>query len=198
MKRRTFKYITCAAITALTLSVTACGGSDDGKTTGVEETTNTEEEKVTEPEDKDHVLPDSMYESVTDGLNDEEADAAMDAIDAMIEADTSEFQTLEDYFTEPSIKSAYENLFATVGQEGMETSMEVTGNDIAFIFQITDSSMITDVMAESIERVLASADLSEQVKAFDDMVGEAGACTVTMRYLYPDGTVLAEHTYTTD
>ena len=31
MKRRTLKLVACAAITALTLSVTACGG-DDAKT----------------------------------------------------------------------------------------------------------------------------------------------------------------------
>ena len=32
MKKRTLKSIACAAVMALALSVTACGGSDDAKT----------------------------------------------------------------------------------------------------------------------------------------------------------------------
>lgn len=52
MKRRTLKLVACAAITALTLSVTACGG-DDAKTTdapAVEEAEDTAPEAEAEAE----------------------------------------------------------------------------------------------------------------------------------------------------
>ena len=45
MKRKSLKFIACAAIMAMTLSVTACGGSDDtAPAAETEETTGTEAE----------------------------------------------------------------------------------------------------------------------------------------------------------
>lgn len=79
----------------------------------------------------------------------------------------------------------------------MSVDFEATGNELAIIIKIEDSSMMVDGMGEALGTALdAQADtLKAQVKTFDDAVGQAGACTVTMRYLDPDGNVLVEKSY---
>lgn len=208
MKRRNFKFLVCFLMMTFALSITACSGSDEKTTDAVDvedvendeaieaaedsEVAEAEEERV---EDEGHLYPDSAYESLTDGMSDEEADAAMDLVDSLYEADKSGAMTLEDYFGDPTVKSAFENLVAGTGQQGVDITLEVSGNNLVMIFQITDSSIITEGMAENLATELDSVDFSSQLEAFDDMVGEAGVCTVTMRYLDPDGDLLAEHTY---
>lgn len=174
MKRKSLKFIACAAIMAMTLSVTACGGSDDtAPAAETEETTGTEAEPEAEAEPE------------------EDAEAEDDSAAA-------DGQTLEDIFNDPATKSQYESVFEAMGQEGMEVSVEATGNELAVIIKITDSSMVVDGMGETLESALdqQAATFEEQVKQFDEAVGTPGACTVTMRYLDPDGNVLAEKSFT--
>ena len=58
--------------------------------------------------------------------------------------------------------------------------------------------MIVDGLAEALDAALdAQADsFKEQVKQFDEVVEEEGACTVIMRYTDPDDNVLAEKAFT--
>lgn len=209
MKRRNFKFIVCSLIITFALAITACGGSDEKTTDAVEaedvgndkEIEAAEDAEVAEAEeeerveDEGHLYPDSAYEPLTDGMSDEEADAAMDLVDSLYEADKSGAMTLEDYFGDPSVKSAFESMVAGTGQQGVDITLEVSGNNLVMIFQITDSAIITEDMAENLATELDGVDFSSQLEAFDNMVGEAGACTVTMRYLNSDGDLLAEHTY---
>ena len=189
MKRRTLKLIACAAITALTLSVTACGGSDDAAaadTTGVEDTVETEDEA--EPE---------VEEEAANDVADAEEDVA-DAEDEVESASTGEYTTLEDYYNDPTVQAALDSMFASIAEDGMSADLEVKGNEFTVIIKIEDSSMIVDGLAEALDAALeAQADtFKEQVKQFDEVVEEEGACTVIMRYTDPDDNVLAEKAFT--
>ena len=58
--------------------------------------------------------------------------------------------------------------------------------------------MIVDGLAEALDAALdAQGDtFKAQVKQFDDVIGQDGACTVVMRYTDPDDNVLAEKSFT--
>ncbi len=200
MKRKSLKFIACAAIMAMTLSVTACGGSDDtAPAAETEETTGTEAEPEADVDAEAEPEADVDTEAEPEADVDTEAEAEPEE-DAEAEDDSAaaDGQTLEDIFNDPATKSQYESVFEAMGQEGMEVSVEATGNELAVIIKITDSSMVVDGMGEALESALdqQAATFEEQVKQFDEAVGTPGACTVTMRYLDPDGNVLAEKSFT--
>ena len=200
MKRKSLKFIACAAIMAMTLSVTACGGSDDtAPAAETEETTGTEAEPEADVDAEAEPEADVDAEAEPEADVDTEAEAEPEE-DAEAEDDSAaaDGQTLEDIFNDPATKSQYESVFEAMGQEGMEVSVEATGNELAVIIKITDSSMVVDGMGEALESALdqQAATFEEQVKQFDEAVGTPGACTVTMRYLDPDGNVLAEKSFT--
>ncbi len=194
MKRKSLKFIACAAIMAMTLSVTACGGSDDtAPAAETEETTGTEAEPEADvdAEAEPEAEPEADVDTEAEAEPEEDAEAEDDSAAA-------DGQTLEDIFNDPATKSQYESVFEAMGQEGMEVSVEATGNELAVIIKITDSSMVVDGMGEALESALdqQAATFEEQVKQFDEAVGTPGACTVTMRYLDPDGNVLTEKSFT--
>ena len=202
MKRKSLKFIACAAIMAMTLSVTACGGSDDtAPAAETEETTTTgteaEPEADVDAEAEPEADVDTEAEPEADVDTEAEAEPEEDA-EAEDDSAAADGQTLEDIFNDPATKSQYESVFEAMGQEGMEVSVEATGNELAVIIKITDSSMVVDGMGEALESALdqQAATFEEQVKQFDEAVGTPGACTVTMRYLDPDGNVLAEKSFT--
>lgn len=192
MKRRTLKLVACAAITALTLSVTACGGSDAATTDTTEVEDTVESEDTAEPEAE----PEVEAEAENDV---EDAEAEVEGAEDEVEsASTGEYTTLEDYYNDPSVKSVLDSMFESIAEEGMSADLEVKGNEFTVIIKIEDSSMIVDGLGEALDAALeAQTDtFKEQVKQFDEVVGEEGACTVIMRYTDPDDNVLAEKAFT--
>lgn len=193
MKRRTLKFIACAAVMALTLSVTACGGSDDSSNTtpAVEDKADTQED-TTEPEAE---VEDEAEKEVS-----EAEDAVEDAIEEVEDEEeeaSEEAQTLEELFSDPSLKDMYDSMLEAMSEDGLELSYEVSGNDFVMIFTITDTSLVTDEMAAGLTEALETQgdQFVTQAKQFDDILGEEGASTVTIRYTDPDGNVMAEKTY---
>lgn len=184
MKLKTLKLIACAAIAALTLSVTACGGSDDAAKTAdsaeVETVDNVEDEEEAAPEVEDE-------EEAAPEVEDETEDEADTAVTGT---------TLEEYFSDPTVMSLMEQQYAALSDQGMEASIDVKGNDFTVIIKITDGSMIDDTTGDQLSAGMDAMEsqLVDSAKQFDEAVGEEGACTVTMRYLDPDGNVLAEKT----
>lgn len=181
--------IVCAAITALTLSVTACGGSDDANTADtaeVEDTVETEEEAEPEKEAE----PEEEAEP--------EAEPEEDAEDEAESASSGEYTTLEDYCNDTIVKAELDSAFAGMVTDGMSVDLEVEGNEFTVIIKIEDSSMIVDGLGEALDEALDSqADtFKAQVKQFDEVVEEEGACTIIMRYTDPDDKVLAEKAFT--
>ncbi|MBD5488825.1 MAG: DUF4854 domain-containing protein [Lachnospiraceae bacterium] len=194
MKIRTVKLVACAAIMALTLSMTACGGDDAAATAGTEtEVADTDESAEVEPETEEETEPET--EEPADDAEAEEVEDEADDADA---ADEGDYTTLEDYYNDPTVSAALKSAFDAMAGDGMSADCEVSGNEFTVIIKIEDSSMIVDGMGEALSAALdAQADtFKAQVKQFDDVIGQDGACTVVMRYTDPDDNVLAEKAFT--
>lgn len=120
---------------------------------------------------------------------------AADTFDTSLEELQGEtYETLEDYFANPTVKSSLDSMIAGMEQEGMSVSLDVSGNEFAVTIQITDASMVNDSTAGALAAALdeQTETYLEQVTQFDGVIGQPGACTVRMRYTDPDGNLLAE------
>lgn len=188
MKRKSLKFMSCAAVMALMLSVTACGGSKDGASSSasdsstVEDTSNTED--VAAPEVEDDV--------------ETEADTETDAAEEADAGDEDSFATLEEAFAEPGVKEAMDEQFSSLDMEGMEFSYEVKGNDFILTYKVIDTVIDDpDDFAEQMEPVMEqlSVVFSSVAEMFDEALEQEGATTVVVRYLDANGTLLIEHSY---
>ena len=183
MKRKTLKFLACAAIMAMTLSVTACGGSDkEDKTAGTETTAGDEAGAADNTE--------------TDAADDT-ADAADDTADAADDTADASGTTLEELVNDPTAKATFDSLAESMASEGMSASISAVGNELTIEVKIEDSSMVVDGMGETLEAALdtQAEAFKTQAKTLDTAVGQEGACTFTVRYLDPDGNVLAEKSF---
>ncbi len=197
MKRKSLKLIACAAIMAMTLSVTACGGSDEtAPAAETEETTEVADEAADEETD----VADEEAE-VADEATDEETEVADEATDEEAEAETTESSdlTVESLLSDPAVMAQFEEGVASYEEQGMSVTVEAKGNELILSLMITDSSLIQDGAAEQLEAGLDDAAASFEVLAgsLDQAVSaDAGTCTYTVRYLDPDSNVLAERSFT--
>lgn len=196
MKRRTLKSIACAAVMALALSVTACGGSDDAANTN--DDANVEENAEDAGDAGQDAAADT--EDTTADTGADTGDAAADT-GAETEADASAdgaegtYATLEDYYNDPAVKSVLDASFEGMSQEGMTLSVEAKENVLTMTCKFEDSSVVVDGIGDTLSAGLdASAAQFEQIAAsFDEAVGgAAGTCTFVVRYTDPDDNVLAE------
>ncbi len=183
MKRKAVKAILCAALMALTLSMTACGGSDDAAK-GADAAT---EEEAKEPEEEK-----------------EEPKAEEPAEEPEVEAEEPEEETeasgetLEDYLkSTPGVMEAIEEQVGGSGADGLSVTAEVKGNDFTFNFTIEDASLITDETVALLESELdANASYFEETVAqMDEVIEQEGAVQFIIKYLDPDGKVLVEKAY---
>ncbi len=213
MKRKTLKFFACAAIMAMTLSVTACGGSDkEDKATETEaegdaaDATDAADDSAdaadaTDAADDSTDAADDSAGAADDSTDaaDDSADAADDATDDSAAADSSAAAgtTLEELFKEPTAKAAFDSMTESIASEGMSASINAVGNEMIMEVNIEDSSLIVDGLSDSLNAALdAQAEtFKTQVKTLDTSVGQEGACTFTVRYLDPDGNVLAERSF---
>lgn len=187
MKNRTLKTILCAGIMALALSATACGSDDAAKTeesAGVENAEDADAEKEAEPEApaQDETKDEAKAETETDTADN---------------GGTEGYSTLEEYYNDPSVKSALDAAFGSLAQEGMSLSIDVKGNVFTMVCKFEDSSVIVDGISDLLEQGLDAneATFQSQVAAFDETIGQSGACTVVVRYTDPDDNVLVEREY---
>lgn len=184
MKRKSLKFIACAAVMALTLSVTACGGSDKGASSSsaddsaaVEDTANTED--------------------VADDTDDTDAAEEVNTAD---DADAGDeyFSTLEEAFEDPEVKAAMDEQLGSMDMDGMEFSYEVTGNDFIVNYKVTDTVIDDpDDFAEQMEPVMdqLGSIFSAVAEMFDEGIGQEGAVTVIVRFLDANDTLLIERSY---
>lgn len=188
MKRRTLRFIACAAIMALTLSATACGSKDAAKTEDnatVEDEASAED--VAEPEAEDVAEPET--ENVAEPEAEDAADTAATG--------TEGYETLEDFYNDPSVKSVLDAAFESMGGDGMTLSIDVKENVLTMICKFEDSSVIVDGIGDALDAALDSqaSTFETQAATFDDAIGQAGACTVVVRYTDPDDNVLTEREF---
>ena len=208
MKRRMLKLFACTAIMAMALSVTACGGS--GKEDKAAETETAAGDDAEAADDKDtagadDVDDDNDNEIETDTVDGaDNADAAgtedtdgadnADAADSNAAAGT----TLEELVQDPAAKASFDTMTQALASEaGMSASVNVVGNEMIVEVKFEDSSLMKDGLSETIEAAIdaQTETFNSQVKALDAVIGQEGACTFTVRYLDPEGNVLAEKSF---
>ena len=197
MKMRTVKALACAAVMALALSATACGSKEADKAEDNATVENTDsEDQAADNADAEADNADAEAPADTEADNadaeapaDTEADASADG--------TALYSTLEEYYNDPAVKSVLDSAFESMGQDGMSLSIEVKGNVFSLTCKFEDSSMVADGVAEALEQGLeaAASQFETQAAAFDEAVGQSGACTVAVRYTDPDDNVLAEREF---
>lgn len=197
MKRKTLKFFVCAALMAMTLSVTACGGSDkEDKAAETENATGDEVDAADEAADTEEDAADETADTKADAA-DEAADTEEDAADEADSSADATGSTLEELFNDPTAKAMFDSMTQAMQSDGMSASVSAVENEMIVEVKIEDSSMVTDGIGETLEAAIdAQADtFKTQVKTLDEAVGQAGACTFTVRYFDPDGNVLAEKSF---
>lgn len=199
MKRRTLKFIACAAVMALTLSVTACGGSDNSSNsnTSVAENTKDVKEDVSAPE-ADEEKEEEVNTAEEEETKVPEAEEETEDEAGSESEDGEYFETLEEAFADPEVKAAWDEEINSMDIDGMEISYEVTGNDFIVNYKVIDT-VIDDPadFAEQMEPVMEQLGsvFSLVAEVFDEAIGKEGATTVVVRFLDASDTLLIEHSY---
>ena len=192
MKRRFVKVFACMAVTAMMLSVTACGSKEAAAETAeaVEETATEETEAEVEEEVEAEA---EEVEEATEEVAEEAAEEVAEEAEA-----TTDATTLEDYYNDPTVKAAMDAAFASFAEDGMSAAVEMKENTMTATIKIEDESYIVDGIGDMLQAALEenAATFEEQAAEFDEVIGESGTCTVIMRYVDPQDNVLAEKAYT--
>ena len=188
MKRRSLKFIACAAIMAMSLSVTACGGSDDAAPAAETEAADDAAETETPAED---ATGDDAAEAETETEAEDEAEPETEETeDEGADTAAATGETVESLLNDPAVKAQYEEKFAEYEEQGMTVSVSAKGNELMMSLTFKDASQVTDEVGEQLQ---AALDDDAMASVFS---GLAGACTYSVSYLDPDGNVLAEKSYT--
>lgn len=199
MKRRSLKFIACAAIMAMSLSVTACGGSDDAAPAAETEAADDAAETETPAED---AAGDDAAEAETETEAEDEAEPETEETeDEGADTAAATGETVESLLNDPAVKAQYEEAFAEYEEQGMTVSVSAKGNELMMSLTFKDASQVTDEVGEQLQAALdddaMASVFSGLAGALDSSVGgEAGTCTYSVSYLDPDGNVLAEKSYT--
>ena len=193
MKRKSLKFIACAAVMALTLSVTACGGSGNGASSSTSDAATVEDTADTADVTDDADVADEANVS-------DDADAADEAAaaDDATAGDDENFETLEEAFANPEVKAAMDEQMGSMNMDGMEISYEVTGNDFIVTYKVIDTVIDDpDDFAEQMDPVMDQLKtiFSAVAETFDEAIGKEGATSVVVRYLDADDTLLIERSY---
>ena len=163
------------------------GGSDDASDVNAASETETAEEAEKEAVEEAEAEAKEAAEDV-------EAEAKAEVENG---TEAAAGQTLEDYFSDPDAKEAFEAALDAMAGEELGIEYDVTGNDFTMEFTFNAETELPDNAGEMLAAEIDNqADtFGEQVETFDQMVGQTGACTVTVRYFAADGTLLAEKTF---
>lgn len=173
MKRKTVKSLLCAALMALTLSATACGGSDDGAKS-------------------------ANAETATEAPAAEEASVEAEEEEAPAEEKSSGQKTLEEYLKEDPTAEQQLKEQAAQGNDQMDMAIEVKGNEFLCIATYKDSVELPDDVSDQLSEGMDAMGgaFSAIAGALDEGIGaEKGTVSYGIRYCAPDGTVLAEASF---
>lgn len=204
MRRRTLRFTACAAVMALTLSVTACGDGDGSANSEIVQAEQNEEiEAEVEVEEMEAKAREDVQEVEAAA---EKAEAEMEAEEAETEeveedvdtGDEEYFASLEEAFADPTVKAAMDEQLGSMDMDGMEFSYEVTGNDFIVIYKVLDTVIDDpDDFAGQMDPVMDQLGtiFSAVAEMFDEGIGQPGATTVTVRFLDADDKLLIERSY---
>lgn len=190
MKRRTVKALVCATLMAMSLSVTACGGSDEasnGANAATEEEAPAAEEEA--PAAEEEASAEEETPAAEEASAEEEAPAA----------DAASGMTLEEYMNStPDQKKQFEEEMAASAQDGISIAVDVKGNDFTYIYTFEDDSLITDEVKSNLKTGLEAtasvfAMMAEQM---DEAIGaDKGTVTIIVKYQDGSGNVLEEGSF---
>ncbi len=190
MKRRTVKALVCATLMAMSLSVTACGGSDEasnGADAATEEEAPAAEEEA--PAAEEEASAEEEPPAAEEASAEEEAPAA----------DAASGMTLEEYMNStPDQKKQFEEEMAASAQDGISIAVDVKGNDFTYIYTFEDDSLITDEVKSNLKTGLEAtasvfAMMAEQM---DEAIGaDKGTVTIIVKYQDGSGNVLEEGSF---
>lgn len=190
MKRRTVKALVCATLMAMSLSVTACGGSDEasnGADAATEEEAPAAEEEA--PAAEEEASAEEETPAAEEAPAEEEAPAA----------DAASGMTLEEYMNStPDQKKQFEEEMAASAQDGISIAVDVKGNDFTYIYTFEDDSLITDEVKSNLKTGLEAtasvfAMMAEQM---DEAIGaDKGTVTIIVKYQDGSGNVLEEGSF---
>lgn len=176
MKRKTVKTVICATLLTIAMSVTACGSSNDGAKstdTAVEETST----ETTAPE-------------------------APTEDNAADKAESNGQKTLEEFLAEdPTTEQQLKDQAAAMENDQMGMEIEVKGNEVILIATLKDSVEVTDDTAAQLQEGMdaVSSTFSALAGMLDEAIGaEKGTVSYGIRYCAPDGTVLAEASFSAE
>lgn len=104
--------------------------------------------------------------------------------------------TLEDYLkSDAEAEKQLEEQAQAMGNEQMDMTIEVNGNDIVYVATLKEEIENSDELAEAVNEQVGPA-FSALAGAMDEVVGvEKGTVSFGIRYCAPDGTVLAEASF---
>lgn len=180
MKRKSVKAILCVALMALTLSMTACGGSGDGnKSAATQEAAPAEAEPVQDEAPAEKETP-------------VEKEAPAEAETPAEEEVSSDGATLEDYLKgDAETAKQLEEQAQSMGNENVDMAIEVNGNDLVYIATLKQEIEDGDALVDAVEQMgsVFSALAGMMDEAID---AEKGTVSFGIRYCQPDGTVIAE------
>lgn len=190
MKRRTVKALVCATLMAMSLSVTACGGSDEASN-GADAAT--EEEAPAAEEEAPAAEEEASVEEETPAAEEASAEEEAPA------ADAASGMTLEEYMNStPDQKKQFEEEMAASAQDGISIAVDVKGNDFTYIYTFEDDSLITDEVKSNLKTGLEAtasvfAMMAEQM---DEAIGaDKGTVTIIVKYQDGSGNVLEEGSF---
>lgn len=189
MKRKTVKSLFCAALMALTLSVTACGGS--GNEAKEADAATEEEAPVEEKASMEEEAPEKEEVPVEEETPEEE--------EAPVEEEGSDLKTLEEYLKEDSAAMKdLEEQAAAQSNDQMDMTIEVTGNDVICIATFKDTVELPDDVADTLNEGMDQMETAFSAIAgvLDTAIGaEKGTVSYGVRYCDADGNVLAEASF---
>lgn len=164
MKRKTVKAYFCVALMALTLSMTACGGSGDG------------DKGTAATQEAEAIVEEAPAEEETPAEEEVSSDGA----------------TLEDYLKgDAETEKELEEQAKSMGNENVDMAIEVNGNNLVYIATLKEEIEDGDALVDAVEQ-MGSA-FSALAGMMDESIGaEKGTVSFGIRYCQPDGTVIAE------
>ncbi len=172
MKRKSLRVFACAAVMAMGLMITACGGDKEAaaETSKTEEAKTEIETELSETEEKKEEAPaaeEKKEEAPAEEEKKEEASAS-----------------LEDYFNDPTVKEAFDALKDAMEGSGMSMDIVIEGNKMTYVY--TFEEVAKDA---SVEEQL-NAGLDEEAATFEQtaasMEEESGVEGVIVGVEYVD------------
>lgn len=182
MKSKSVKAILCTALMALTLSMTACGGSNDSDkgTAATQEAAPVEQETSAE-----EAAPVEEETSAEEEAPVEEETPAEEEV-------SSDGATLEDYLKgDAETAKQLDEQAQSMGNENVDMAIEVNGNDLVYIATLKEEIEDGDALVDAVEQMGGA--FSALAGMMDEAIGvEKGTVSFGIRYCQPDGTVIAE------